>query len=366
MTPLAILLRDEITDRGAMSFHDFMTAALYHPEHGYYASGRARIGRRGDFFTNVSVGSLFGRLLARQFAEMWERLGSPARWTIVEEGAHAGQFAADALEGLREFAPACFEATCYVIVEPLPIWRNAQMSALYDLQVQWCASLAELEPFTGIHFSNELLDAFPVHLVARTGGGWVERHVILNGESFVFSDGPLTDLRLANHLATIDAPPGFATEVNLRALDWLSELFGKLDRGYVLLIDYGYSREEYFERFAGTLSAYAGHQREPDPLARPGEIDLTAHVEFSTLIEHARRAGFRVHGFTDQQRFMVGVSRPHFSDSIVSADELRAFKTLMHPDFLGAAFKVLCLEKGDVGPAPLSGFQYSHKAKLEE
>src|SRR4029453_13097636 len=103
-----------------------------------------------------------------------------------------------------------------------------------------------------------------------------------------------------------------------------------------------------------------------DPLPRPGEIDLTAHVEFSSVIEHARRVGFRVHGFTDQQRFMVGISRPHLSHSTVSADELRAFKTLMHPDFLGATFKVLCLEKGDVGPAPLSGFQYSHKAKLEE
>jgi len=366
MTPLSSLLREAIADRGPISFHDFMATALYHPEHGYYASGRARIGRRGDFFTNVSVGSLFGRLLARQFAEMWERLGAPARWTIVEEGAHCGQFAADALEALREFAPACFEATCYVIVEPFPILRNAQMHALYDLQMQWCDSLAELEPFTGVHFSNELLDSFPVHLVAGTDEGWVERHVTVRGESFVFTEGPLTDPRLANHLASIEAPTGFVTEVNLRALDWLSELSGKLERGYVLLIDYGYSREEYFERFAGTLSAYAGHQREPDPLARPGEIDLTAHVEFSSLIEQALRVGFRVHGFTNQQRFMVGVSRPHFSRSAASANDLRAFKTLMHPDFLGTAFKVLCLEKGTAAPALLAGFQSSHKAKLEE
>jgi SAM-dependent MidA family methyltransferase len=132
----------------------------------------------------------------------------------------------------------------------------------------------------------------------------------------------------------------------------------------VLLIDYGYSREEFFERFAGTLSAYAGHQREPDPLARPGEIDLTAHVEFSSLIEHATRVGFRLHGFTDQQRFMVGASRLHFSKASASASELRAFKTLMHPEFLGSAFKVLCLEKGDVTSAPLSGFQFSREADM--
>ena len=345
-----------------MSFHDFMAAALYNPEHGYYASGRAQIGRRGDFFTNVSVGSLFGRLLARQFAETWERLGSPARWTILEEGAHCGQFAADALEGLREFAPACFEATCYVIVEPLPSLRAAQICALYDLEVQWCESLAELEPFTGVHFSNELLDSFPVHLVARTHDGWVERHVTVRGESFVFTDGPLTDPRLAKHLASIDAPTGFVTEVNLRALDWLSALAEKIEHGYVLLIDYGYSREEYFERFAGTLSAYAGHQREPDPLARPGEIDLTAHVEFTSLIEHAMSAGLRLHGFTDQQRFMVGASRLHFRGTVAAPNELRAFKTLMHPDFLGAAFKVLCLERGSMASARLSGFQSSRES----
>jgi SAM-dependent MidA family methyltransferase len=347
-----------------MSFHDFMAAALYHPEHGYYACGRSRIGRRGDFLTNVSVGSLFGRLLARQFAEMWDRLGSPRRWTIAEEGAHDGQFAADALKGLREFAPDCFAATRYVIVEPLPYLRAAQLRTLDGLKVQWCANLAELEPFTGVHFSNELLDSFPVHLVARADDGWVERHVSVRGESFTFTDGPLSDPRLANHLATIDAPKGFVTEVNIRAHDWLNRLAEKLKRGYVVLIDYGYSRAEYFERFAGTLSAYAGHQRETDPLARPGEIDLTAHVEFSSLIAHATRAGFRVHGFTDQQRFIVGASRLHFRGSGTAANELRAFKTLMHPDFLGAAFKVLCLEQGSDVSAPLSGFQSLHEASF--
>ena len=356
MNPLASELRARIAQRGPIPFREFMEAALYHPQHGYYSSGRATIGRRGDFFTNVSVGPLFGRLLARQFAEIWEKLGSPAQWTIVEQGAHRGEFAKDALEGLREFAPMAFAAVKYVIVEPVETLRAAQKSALAGLPVDWTSSVEELAPFTGVHFSNELLDAFPIHLVARRAARWVERHVDRSEDGFVFTDGPLTDPRLSTHLAAIEAPDDLTTEINLASLDWLSALAAKIQRGYVLTIDYGYSREQHLERCAGTLSAYAGHQREPDPLARPGEIDLTAHVEFTSLIEHAGRLGFRTHGFTDQQRFIVGTSRLHFTNAPPPPAEIRAFKTLMHPAMLGAAFKAICFEKGGIAARALAGF----------
>ena len=357
MTPLAAQLQARIAAHGPITFRDFMAAALYDPAHGYYASGRAVIGLRGDFITNVSVGALFGRLLARQFAEMWERLGTPDPWCIVEQGAHHGQFARDVLEGLREFAPRAFAVVKYVIVEPLDALRGPQIRGLYDLPVNWISNVAELDPFCGVHFSNELLDAFPVHLVARREDRWIERCVDCPAGPFVFTDGPLSDPRLAAHLAAFDAPDGFVTEVNLAALEWLSTLSTKIDRGCVLAIDYGYPREQYLERHAGTLSAYAGHAREPDPLARPGEIDLTAHVEFTSLIEHAERLGFRLGGFTDQHRFMVGASRLHFQEkSAIAPAELRSFKTLMHPALLGAAFKVVCLEKGLEDAAPLTGF----------
>ncbi len=345
MTPLALELRARIAQRGPIPFREFMETALYHPQHGYYSSGRATIGRRGDFFTNVSVGGLFGRLLARQFVEVWKQLGEPAHWMIVEQGAHRGEFARDALEGLRDFAPDCFEATRYVIVEPLDALQGPQIRALYDLPVEWVSDLAELGPFTGVHFSNELLDAFPVHLVARRGDRWVERCVDCPDEDFVFTDGSLSNSQLETHLAGFDAPDGFVTEVNLAAIDWVAALSEKMERGCVIAIDYGYPREQYLERFAGTLSAYAGHAREPDPLARPGEIDLTAHVEFTSLIEHAERAGFRLREFTDQHRFMVALSRLHFTNEPPPAAELRAFKTLMHPGLLGQAFKVVIFEK---------------------
>ena len=364
MTPLAIQLQARIAQHGPIPFRDFMDAALYDPAHGYYASGRAVIGRRGDFITNVSVGPLFGRLLARQFAEMWERLGAPDPWCIVEQGAHRGEFARDALEGLREFAPHAFAAAKYVIVEPLAAMRAAQMQALSGLPVEWLSSLEELAPFTGVHFSNELLDAFPIHLLARRDGRWVERYVDCVDDAFVFCDGPLSDPRLASldgshgsHGSHESHPPdGTLTEINLAALDWLSILAAKIERGCVLAIDYGYPREQFRERPAGTLSAYAGHAREPDPLSRPGEIDLTAHVELTSLIEHAERTGFRLHGFTDQHRFMVAASRLHFRENPIAPADIRAFKTLMHPALLGQAFKVLCLEKGIGEAGTLTGF----------
>ena len=342
-----------------------MSEALYHPRHGYYTSGRAVIGRKGDFFTNVSVGPLFGRLLARQFAEIWQRLGEPAQFTIVEQGAHGGDFAGDVLGGLREFAPACFAAATYRIVEPGAALREAQAAKLAALggKVRWVASLAELEPFSGVHFSNELIDALPIHAVRWTGEAWRERHVGLHGDRFVFTDGPLTSELLRAHLAQLPpVPPGYETEVNLAALDWIAELGGRLERGCVLAIDYGFPRAEYYraDRIGGTLTGYAHHRREGDVLASPGEIDLTAHVDFTSLAEHAARCGLRLAGFTDQHHFMVGLGRLHFPDGIApAAQEMRAFKTLMHPALMGLSFKVLCVEKGLADPAPLAGFHFA-------
>jgi SAM-dependent MidA family methyltransferase len=328
-----------------MPFREFMAAALYHPEHGYYGSGRAAIGRRGDFFTNVSVGPLFGRLLARQFAELWESLGRPADFSIVEQGAHRGEFAGDVLAAL----PAqCRAATTYRIVEPLPALRVAQEAALAG-RVEWAASLEELPPFTGVHFSNELLDAMPVHLVHWTGTEWLERHVALHGGHFVFVDAPLTSDALRAHLATVPSvPPGYVTEIALDALAWIDAVAARLVRGWVLTIDYGFERHEFFapHRHTGTLRACAQHRLEPDPLARPGELDLTAHVEFSSVIERAARAGLRVVAFTDQHRFMVRLGARHFPDGVApDPAELRAFKTLMHPTMLGRSFRVLCLAR---------------------
>jgi SAM-dependent MidA family methyltransferase len=161
-----------------------MEQALYYPDHGYYSSGRAAIGRRGDYFTNVSVGPLFGDLLAAQFAEIWERLGKIDNFLIVEQGAHHGQFARDVLESTHRRFPEFFSALRYQIVEPFSVLQDRQSETLQQFRdrVSWKKSLDELDAFTGIHFSNELLDAMPVNLRGKLVG--------LDGEKFVFVEGP--------------------------------------------------------------------------------------------------------------------------------------------------------------------------------
>ena len=377
MNVLSLRLKNRIAQSGPIPFRDFMESALYEPEHGYYFSGRAAIGRDGDFLTNVSVGPLFGRLLARQFVEMWDRLYRPTQFTIVEQGAHGGVFARDVLAALSDFAPDCFHSTRYVIVEPADPLRVRQEDALVHIaggRLEWRASVAELEAFEGVHFSNELPDAFPVHRIRRTDGEWVERYVEWKDDRFHFTDGPLSSDALRKHVALLarNYPEGYETEVNLASGDWIASLAPKIRRGWVLLIDYGYPRDDYYrpERAAGTLSGYANHLRATDLLENPGEIDLTAHIDFTTLAECAEAAGLTPCGFTDQHHFMVGLSRLHFSDSEAltpaKQKELREFKTLMHPNMMGASFKALCLEKPnapDPSP-PLSGFAFASDARV--
>src|ERR1700674_1904129 len=170
---LTDFIRRTIRQTGPVTFAWFMEQALYHPVHGYYSSGRCGIGRRGDYFTSVSVGPLFGRLLAAQFAEMWERLGKIDNFVIVEQGAHHGDFARDVLDAARSRFPEIFSALRYRIVEPFPPLQDRQSQTLSEFgdRVRWRRSLDELEPFVGLHFSNELLDAFPAHLLVSTEYG---------------------------------------------------------------------------------------------------------------------------------------------------------------------------------------------------
>lgn len=339
---LTEILRAEIAANGPMLFRDFMARALYDPQHGYYASGRARIGRKGDYFTSVSVGPLFGALLARQFAEVWEKLGRPADFTLIEQGAHDGTLASDVLGALPTEMPHRL-----TIIEPLAHWRTLQQAKLAGHEVRWVDSVETLEPFTGVHYSNELPDAFPVHLLHRTADGWRERAVSLEGDRFVFIDVPLSNESLA-----APSPEASEAEVNLGALDWIRGLAAKLSRGAVFVIDYGYTQAE--PPTQGTLEAIAGHRR-VDPLATPGEADITAHVDFSAL---AAATDLDVLGFTDQHHFLVALSRLHFAEGTPPAPrDARAFQTLAHPTMLGRAFKTLSLGRGV--KTPLTGFAFA-------
>lgn len=365
------LLCDQIRREGPIPFASFMEQALYHPVHGYYSSGRCKIGRHGDYFTSVSVGPLFGKLLARQFAEIWEMLGRPDDFVIVEQGAHHGEFAADVLEALRE--QPFFESVRYRIVEPFAVLQRRQEGVLHPFQerVEWVDSLETMEPFCGVHFSNELLDAMPVHLLVATGESrepcWSERLVERTSSGFALVNRPIDNSRLRARLPKIPVPPveGYETEVNLAALDWLEVLAGKLQRGVILVADYGLPRQEFYapSRRTGTLQCYAEHRVLPSLLEQVGESDLTTHVEWTSLAERAEECGLAIAGFTDQHHFLTGLLWSHPKLAAACAGKSRALQTLIHPEFLGMKFQFLRLTKELPAEGSLGGFKFSHDAR---
>jgi SAM-dependent MidA family methyltransferase len=354
-----------IAERGPVRFRDFMELALYHGEHGYYGAGRGAPGRGGDYFTSVSVGAVFGELVGVQLREMWERLGRPERFTVVEQGANDGVFAADVLGWCKREAADFFEAVWVEIVENLEVLRRRQEERLGEFagKVTWRNNLAELPAFTGAHFSNELIDAFPVHVVRFRAGEWWERCVTADLQ---WTDQVLEDTALLDRLRDVPRIEGYTTEVNLDALQWAEALALKMERGWVLAIDYGFSRERYYapERAQGTLQCYAGHSKGLDPLAKPGFCDLTAHVEFTSLAEAFLAAGMDIAGYTDQHHFLTGLVSRAYTDRAPSAQDIRQLKTLLHPEMMGTSFQVLGMSRGVPG-APLSGFQFARDARRE-
>src|SRR5438477_5404847 len=384
---LVTFIRETIRGRGPQSFAWFMHQALYHPEHGYYSSGRCAIGRRGDYFTNVSVGPIFGQLLAAQFAEIWERLGRIDNFVLVEQGAHHGELARDVLQSTRKRWPDFLAALRYRIIEPFPVLQERQRQTLegralsrpgttrrsslqsFRDKIQWRDSIDALEPFSGVHFSNELLDAAPVHLIVsvktKTGStDWLEKFVALNGDEFAFLHQPIDNRKLRNHLQRLPArPASYETEVNLAALDWIENVSRKLTRGYVIIVDYGYSRDEFYapHRSAGTLQVRAQHRLLASPFEQIGHADITSHVDWTSIAERAETCGIQVKGSVDQHHFITGILSELGRDSLwydVDSKPKRGLQTLLHPEMLGRSLQVLALAKNvDLAP-PLAGFKF--------
>ena len=344
-------IRAEIEKRGPVSFAWFMHQALYHPEHGYYSSGRCAIGRKGDYFTNVSVGPLFGQLLGAQFAEIWKRLGKIDNFMIVEQGAHDGQFARDVLESVQKRSPEFFEALRYRIVEPFPVLQERQSRTLelFRDKIEWRSSL---QPFVGVHFSNELLDAMPVRLISNGR----EKFVGVDGDKFIFVERLVDD----------------DVKFNEAALGWIELVAAKLQRGYVIMVDYGCSDAE----FQGDVQVRARHRNLDSPFEQIGHADITMHVDWPSIAECAQANGLRVAGFTDQHHFLTGImselgrvgspepTAADWSQSPLpdSPKAKRELQTLLHPEMLGRAFQVLALSKNVDPAAPkLAGFKFARK-----
>jgi SAM-dependent MidA family methyltransferase len=366
--PLADRIAGEIAENGPIPFSRFMELALFDRQEGYYASGRAAIGARGDFYTNVSVGRIFGRTLSSQFEEMWIALGRPDPFIIVEQGAHDGRFAADVLDAVNAFAPGLAGCLFYHIVEPFEPLRQRQKATLaaHSRRAAWFRSLNELPSFTGVHFTNEFVDALPVRLVNWKAGAWREFRVDHARGGFELIPTALDDPTLVANLPSA-LPDGYTTEVRPAADNWLTEVAGRLDRGFILIVDYGFPRDRFYAPFRaqGTLSCYRGHQRDSHPLIAPGSKDITAHVEFTALAEAARHLDLDVSGFTDQYHFLVGAAEPILAaaENAPHQTDRRSLGTLLHPETMGTQFKYLCLKRRV--HADLSGFRYARPPTAE-
>lgn len=284
-----------------------MQAALYDPQDGYYRRAeRRRWGREGDYRTSPERSRLFAATFARYFADAYEQLGRPASWTIVEGGAGDGSFAAGVLETLAAQFPEVFAATRYVVCDVNDELARERLHERVEFVSDW--HLISIE--TGICFSNELLDAFPVHRVSRDAQGLSEFYVALDGDEFVWTSGRLSTPRLSEFVRAhaIELEEGQSIEINLAVEDWLAQVARKLKRGFLITVDYGAEAVELYDarqRPNGTLRGFSRHAFVDNLLAQPGEHDITASVNWTQVKNAGERLGFELVDFASQDKFLL-------------------------------------------------------------
>jgi SAM-dependent MidA family methyltransferase len=406
-----------------ITFAEYMDLVLYHPQQGYYATAASKIGAQGDFFTSPHLGADFGRLLAEQFVQMWEILEHPTPFTLVEMGAGQGLIAADILNHLKTDHPEVFNAVEYIIVEKAAGMiaqqqqvlerlgsrgaeepgsrgagepgsrgageqgsrgaeeqgsRGAEEQQIQDLglsspitnhqfpKLRWC-SLEEIPDasIVGCCFSNELVDALPVHQFVLENGQLREVYITATetGQFVEVTAEPSTS-KLAEYfelvgidITSADYPEGFRSEVNLAALDWLSTVAQRLDRGYLLTIDYGYTAVRYYtpQRYQGTLQCYYRHQYHNDPYWNIGHQDLTAHVDFTALERQGDRCGLQTVGFTKQGMFLMALGLGDRIAALSSPESDRAQQVATAQDLMAIMGRREALHQL-IDPSGLGGF----------
>ena len=386
MTRLGELIAERIREGGPISFAEFMEISLYHPELGYYARDAPKTGRAGDFFTSVDVGPMFGELLAKQLAEMFEisrrsavgsrqwavdsrRSAVGSRFDVVEVGAGSGRLARDILDAAAQHHPEFYEAVCLSLVERSPAARRAQRDTLAPHASKLTYSDETLpEHVSGVIVANELLDALPTHALVMTGEGLREVFVGFDAGRFVEMLLEPSSLKLVEYLARADArlEPGWRAEVNLNAERWIKRAADVLDRGFLVIIDYGHEQHELYgaSHAGGTLMTFAQHTTERD-WQEPGTFDITAHVDLSAIQRAAGASGLQTLAVMDQTYFMLGLGMeemmglPEGFDA-ASLQRRLALKTLLLPGGLGSTHKVLIFGK-DVGAPKLKCASYRER-----
>ena len=369
----------EIAQRGPIPFSRYMERCLYEPELGYYSRAREQFGKAGDFYTSSDVHAVFGRLLARQFDEMWRAMDAPSPMHLVELGPGRGLFAEDVLDWSKKKFPDFLDALRYTLVESSPSLRErlcerfAERLALEAAAAGPCLSVvSSLDEVAspvecGIVFGNEFFDAFPVEIVSSAG----QLYVGVEGDRFVeqFAPPGAAVLEFIDRYGVHPAA-GERVEAPLAALDYLRRAAGLIERGFLVLIDYGYTREELLAgRPKSTLRAFRRHTLSDNPYEAPGEQDITANVNFSALRAIALANGFEHATLLAQAQFLMGIGeRNQFADAFenISLPQEHAkvalqLKHLVSPAGMGEYFQVLVARKAvpKAKAAALSGMVFA-------
>jgi SAM-dependent MidA family methyltransferase len=302
-----------------ITFAEYMELVLYQPTHGYYASSGSRISTDGDFLTSPHLADDFGQMLAIQLYQMWQIIGSPQIFSIVEMGAGQGLLAAQILDYAHRLDPNFLRSIDYLIIEIAPAMISVQQARLSELPVRWCEwkDLPD-KSIVGCFLSNELIDALPVHQITVVDHELQEIYVTVGDQDtkFVEKIDQLSTAKLAKYwdLNKIDLlsaryPDNYQTEVNLAGLSWLEQVNQKLHRGYVLSIDYGYTADRYYNpmRTQGTLQCYYQHAYHNDPYLNIGNQDLTAHVDFTAIQNQGEFLGLHTIGLIQQGMFLMAL-----------------------------------------------------------
>ncbi len=326
---LVKIIGDQINNspQQQITFAEYMELVLYYPQCGYYASNtdssgeipRERIGKSGDFLTSPHLASDFGEMLAIQLHQLWKIIGSPQVFSLIEMGAGQGILAAQILKYSQQEYPDFFNAIDYIIIETASAMIAIQQGRLKSFPVRWCQwSEIDDNSIVGCFLSNELIDALPVHQVVVVEDRLQEVYVTIGDNARIFNEkiDRLSTDRLAtywqlNNINLLNGKyaAGYRTEVNLAALDWLKTVSKKLERGYILSIDYGYSADRYYNpmRDRGTLQCYYQHAHHNDPYLNLGRQDLTAHVDFTALQKQGELLGLHTSGLLQQGMFLMAL-----------------------------------------------------------
>ena len=352
-------IEQEIRRHGPIPFSRYMELCLYDPELGYYSRSAEQFGRAGDFYTSSDIHAVFGRLLARQFNEMWQALDSPDRIEMVELGSGRGLFAQDALGWAENKFPDFFRALRYVLVESSQGLRARISETLKCHIASGKAELANCfsrersaRKTPTIVFANEFFDALPVEILSPKGsvridtcaGRFIETWVPSSLEELEFLD---------RH--SIHPEPDERVEATVAAQHFMNRIAASVQRGFLIAIDYGYAREEQLAgRHRGTLKALRQHSISTNPYQAPGEQDITADVNFTALAAAAAKHGMRTHKLVTQSQFLMGIGEANqFADAFEEcrlpqerAKVALQLKHLVTPAGMGESFHVLIASKG--------------------